>query len=158
RGFDGVQWDVSFSPLVERLTRGVGLWYFYAAGNHDAPATADRAVGLRNTLAAVSKLIPAEGSTRRLNGYLTYTVGYGNVFAMAIDSNIADDPTQLEWIASQLDRLDRSRYRHVVAFFHHPMFSSGPHGGRSPGASSNSNSSDNVEAETAGMRRLYGPL
>jgi hypothetical protein len=93
-----------------------------------------------------------------LNGYLTYTVGYGNVFAMAIDSNIADDRTQLAWISSQLDQLDRSRYRHIVAFFHHPMFSSGPHGGSSPGASAAASSTDNVEAQTAAMRSLYGPL
>ena len=42
-----------------------------SAGNHDAPALpASRAIGLRNTIAAVSKLIPAEGSPRRLNGVL----------------------------------------------------------------------------------------
>jgi Calcineurin-like phosphoesterase len=159
RGIETLQWDVSFSPLVEKLTRGVGVWYFYAAGNHDAPALpASRAIGLRNTMAAVSKLIPAEGSPRRLSGYLTYTVGYGNVFAMAIDSNIADDRTQLAWITNQLEQLDRSRYRHIVAFFHHPMFSSGPHGGSSPGASSASGAADNVEAQTAAMRSLYGPL
>jgi hypothetical protein len=159
RGTESVQWDVSFSPLVEKLTRGVGLSYFYAAGNHDAPAlSGGRAAGLRNTLAAVSKLIPAEGSSRRLSGYLTYTVGYGNVFAMAIDSNIADDKTQLAWITSQLEQLDRTRYRHIIAFFHHPMFSSGPHGGSSPGAAPASSSTDNVEAQTAAMRRLYGEL
>jgi hypothetical protein len=159
KGTESVQWDVSFSPLVEKLTRGAGLGYFYAAGNHDAPALpASRATGLRNTMAAVSKLIPAEGSSRRLNGYLTYAVGFGNVFFMAIDSNIGDDRTQLAWITSQLEQLDRSRYRHVIAFFHHPMFSSGPHGGSSPGASSASSSTDNVEIQTAAMRSLYGPL
>jgi hypothetical protein len=42
----------------------------------------------------MAKLIPTEGSPRRLNGYPTYAVGYGNSFFIALDSNIADDALQ----------------------------------------------------------------
>jgi len=91
--------------------------------------------------------MPAEGSRRRLAGYPTYAVGYGNLFAIAIDSNIASDPTQLAWVTEQLDRLDRTRYRHLVAFFHHPVFSSGPHGGPA-----------HLEPPTIAIRESYMPL
>ena len=86
-------------------------------------------VGLRNYLAAIGNLIPPVGAPRRLEGYPTYAFGYGNAFFIALDSNIATDDKQYEWTKSQLEGLDRARYRHVVAFFHHPFFSSGPHGG-----------------------------
>jgi hypothetical protein len=112
---------------------------------------------LHNTLAAISKLIPPEGSPRRLNGYPTYAFGFGNLFAMAIDSNIASDATQLAWVVDQLEHLDRARYRHVVVFFHHPPFSSGPHGGIPPGTPAGS-ARDNAEPETIALRTLYGPL
>jgi hypothetical protein len=107
----------------------------------------------------MAKLIPAEGSPRRLSGYPTYAFGYGNLFAIAIDSNIAADPLQLEWVTDQLRHLDRTRYRHVILFFHHPLFSSGPHGGASgvPTAAA-ADAPDNVEKQTAAMRELYGPL
>jgi hypothetical protein len=160
RGTEGAQWNVSFSPLIEKLTGRGNVPYFFAVGNHDVTPNAAgdpaRALGLHNTLAAMSKLIPPEGSPRRLNGYATYAFGYGNLFAIAIDSNIASDVTQLGWVTDQLEHLDRTRYRHVIAFFHHPLFSSGPHGGVSPGPSASTE--DNVERPTAAMRSLYGPL
>jgi hypothetical protein len=157
RGSETEQWDVSFSPLIGRLTRDAGLPYFFAVGNHDEPAQA-RSLGLGNVLAAMSKLIPPEGSPRRLNGYPTYAFGFGNLFAIAIDSNIAADMTQLAWVTDQLEHLDRRRYRHVLAFFHHPIFSSGPHGGSAPGPSSQTMAEDSVEPQTAALRRLYAPL
>lgn len=160
RGNEGVQWNVSFTPLIDKLTKA-DLPYFFALGNHDVPAGSPgdwrRAVGLHNTLSAVAKLVPPEGSRRRLNGYLTYAFGFGQLFAIAIDSNIADDETQLAWVTAQLEQLDRTRYRHVIVFFHHPPFSAGPHGGVSPGPSLTS-TVDNVEAQTAAIRRFYGPL
>ena len=77
-GTAGAQWNLSFSPVIERLTRDANLPYFLAAGNHDVtsgPAGDPlRALGLHNMLAAMSKLIPPEGSPRRLNGYATYAV------------------------------------------------------------------------------------
>jgi hypothetical protein len=162
RGTEGAQWNVSFSPLIEKLTRRGNVPYFFAVGNHDVTPNAagdpTRALGLHNSLAAISRLIPPEGSPRRLNGYATYAFGYGNLFAIAIDSNIASDVTQLGWVADQLEHLDRTRYRHVVVFFHHPLFSSGPHGGVSPGLSAGPATEDNVERPTASLRSLYGPL
>jgi 3',5'-cyclic AMP phosphodiesterase CpdA len=156
----GEQLNVGFSPVIEKITREANLPYFFAAGNHDTGTfmgPAQRAIGLHNTLAAISRLIPSEGSPRRLNGYPTYAFGYGNLFAIAIDSNIPSDPLQLAWVTDQLERLDRRRYRHVIAFFHHPPFSSGPHGGVSPGPNV-SETEDNVERETAAVRALYAPL
>ena len=155
-GADSAEWP-SFTPLIEKLTRGAGVPYFFTLGNHDVRSgDFGRALGLQNTLAAMSKLVPAEGSPRRLNGYLTYAVGFGNLFAIAVDSNIASDKKQLAWVTHQLEQLDRTRYRHVVAFFHHPMLSSGPHGGNAPGPSAAGG--DSVEPASAAMRNLYEPL
>src|SRR6202049_2984177 len=137
RGTEGAQWNVSFSPLIDKLIARGNVPYFFAVGNHDVTTNSAgdpaRALGLHNTLAAMSRLIPPEGSPHRLNGYRTHAFGYANLFAIAIDSNIALDVTQLGWVTDQLEHLDRTRYRHVIAFFHHPLFSSGPHGGVSPG-------------------------
>ena len=150
-GGDAHQWNSSFNPLINRLTVEGGVPYFPVAGNHDVtPAlTADapeRQPGLRNYLDAFSALIPANGSRRRLSGYPTYAVAYGNTFVLAIDSNIAADDKQYQWVKGQLEGLDRSRYVNVIALFHHPPFSSGPHGG------------SNVEAPTAALRSRYMPL
>jgi hypothetical protein len=149
RGGEALRWG-SFNALIERLTLQGGVSYFFAVGNHDVtgrplgdPA---REEGLQNTLAAMSKLMPQEGSPRRLHGYPTYAFGYGNTFVIALDSNIAEDPIQLDWVTRQLEGLDRSRYIHVMAAFHHPPLSSGPHGG------------DIVEPQTEAIRRLYMPL
>jgi len=150
RGANGAMWNVSFSPVIERLTREGGVPLFFSVGNHDVsgmPAgDPARMMGLHNTLTAFSRLMPPEGSPRRLSGYPTYTFGYGNSFFIALDSNIANDALQLAWVTDQLEHLDRSRYRHIVAFFHHPPFSSGPHGG------------DHVEPQSAAIRRSYMPL
>ena len=150
-GRDPTQWNVSFVRLINRLTREAGLPYFLAPGNHDVTSSADlnsaqRLLGLSNYLSAMSRLIPPDGATRRLDGYPTYAVGFGNTFVLALDSNIAQDPTQFAWAAAQLEGLDRERYVHVVAFFHHPAYSSGPHGGSV------------VERPTAAVRATWMPL
>ena len=91
RGIDAERWDV-FRPLAERITRGLDLPFFFVPGNHDVTVTvADRdpgihAMGLHNTLSAISRLIPPEGSPRRLSGYGTFAVGYGNLFIIGFDS------------------------------------------------------------------------
>jgi len=152
RGATAEMWNVGFSPIVERLTRDANIPYFFTVGNHDVTTQPlgdpQRTLGLRNTLTAMAHLIPPEGSPRRLDGYPTYAFGYGNTFAIAFDSNVASDTAQLAWVTSQLEHLDRARYRHVIAFFHHPVFSSGPHGG----------TQDKVEGSTAALRSLYMPL
>ena len=150
-GRNAAQWNVSFVGLVNRLTTEGGVPYFLAPGNHDVTSADDlaspgRAEGLRNYLAAMARLIPPDGATRRLAGYPTYAFGYGNTFVLAIDSNIADDSVQFAWARAQLEGLDRRRYTHVVAFFHHPAFSSGPHGGAI------------VESPTARVRARWMPL
>src|SRR5262245_2284649 len=150
RGANGQMWNVSFTPIIEKLSRA-NLHYFFSVGNHDVSGmpAGDRArqQGLHNTLTVMSKLIPPEGTSRRLGGYPSYGVGYGNTFLLAIDSNIASDPFQLAWATDQLERLDRARYQHIVAFFHHPTFSSGPHQG-----------SAHVEPPSQAIRDLYVPL
>jgi hypothetical protein len=164
RGQNGTMWNVGFTPIIERLTRGANVPYFFTAGNHDVttmPAgDPQRAIGLHNTLTAMSRLIPGEGSPRRLAGYLTYSVGYGNTFLIAIDSNIASDATQLAWVADQLAGLDRVRYRHLIALFHHPPYSSGPHSGASAASAAGTGvkAPDRVEAQTIALRALYMPL
>ena len=164
RGPSAAMWNVSFTPIIDRLTRGANLPYFFSVGNHDVtgmPAgDPGRALGLHNTLTAMSKLLPPEGSARRLSGYPTYAFGFGNAFFIAFDSNIASDPVQLAWVTDQLEHLDRARYHHVVAFFHHVVFSSGPHSGASaePAPGTGQKAPDRVEAQTTELRALYMPL
>ena len=164
RGQSAAMWNVSFSPVIERLTRGANIPYFFSVGNHDVgtmpPGDPGRAVGLHNTLTAMSRIIPPEGSPRRLAGYPTYAFGYGNTFVIAFDSNIASDAIQFSWVADQLDRLDRARYHHVIAFFHHPPYSSGPHGGGSadPVPGTGRKAPDRTEAQTTAIRTMYMPL
>lgn len=137
------QWNVSFVPLINRLTTEGGVAYFLVPGNHEVTT---RPEGLQNYLDAVSKLIPPEGSARRLTGYTTYSFGYGNTFVLALDANIAADETQYLWIKSQIEGLDRSRYVNVIVFCHQAPFSSGPHGG------------SNIEPQTIVLRERYMPL
>jgi len=150
-GLDPKQWNVSFVSLIDRITTEGGVPYFLAPGNHDVTGAPDldspgRKKGLDNYLSAVGRLIPPDGASRRLSGYPTYAVGYGNVFAISFDSNIAGDETQFDWIKGQLEGLDRKRYTVVVAVFHHPVFSSGPHGGAK------------VESQSRILREKYMPL
>ena len=142
-GQDPKQWNVSFVPLINRLTTEGGVPYFLVPGNHEATTTE---AGLRNYLNAVSTLIPPDGSPRRLQGSTTYSFGYGNTFVLALDANIANDEKQYQWVKSQLEGLDRSRYLNVVVFCHQAPFSSGPHGG------------PRVEPPTAELRTRYMPL
>ncbi len=149
-GADVAQWNTSFIPVIERLTRGAGLPFIFAVGNHDVggrPAgDPDREARLRNVNAAMSKLWPPEGSVRRLTGYPTFAVGFGQMFFIAFDSNIPEDPIQLDWVTKQLAGLNRQRFPIVVALFHHPPFTTGSHGGPV------------IEKESAAVRRLYLPL
>jgi hypothetical protein len=150
-GSIATQWSVSYVPLINRLTQEGGVPYFLSMGNHDVGNATDladprRLAGLRNALKANEALIPPEGSPRRLKGYPTYSFGFGNTFVVALDSDIPDDSVQFAWVRGQLDGLDRRRYTNVVLFFHHPAFSSGPHGGT------------HVERQTASIRTRWMPL
>lgn len=150
-GRDPRQWNASFVGLVNRITREGGVPYFLAPGNHDVTNAAEldapgRRVGLRNYLSAVAQLIPPDSASRRLAGYPTFAFGYGNTFVIGFDSDIAEDSTQFAWVRAQLEGLDRGRYVNVVALFHHPVFSSGSHGGAT------------VERPTAVLRARWMPL
>ncbi len=145
------QLNVSYIPLINRLTQDGGVPYFLSVGNHDVGSATDlndarRVSGLRNYFAANARLIPAEGSPRRLSNYPTYAFGFGNTFFIAFDSAIPNDETQFAWVKAQLEGLDRKRYVNIALFFHHPPFSSGPHGGA------------NLESQAAGIRSKWMPL
>jgi hypothetical protein len=146
----GNQWNVSFNPLIERLIQEGRVPYLFAVGNHDVGGmpvrSPERDAGLRNAAAAMARLWPLEGTSRRLTGYPTFAFGYGRYFFIALDSNIASDPAQFNWVKRQLETLDRQRFRHVVALFHHPVLTTGPHGGPL------------VEPQSQALRRMYMPL
>ncbi|MEO8564256.1 MAG: metallophosphoesterase [bacterium] len=150
-GSIAAQWSVSYVPLINRLTQEGGVPYFLSVGNHDVGnatelTDARRVAGLRNYFAANAALIPPNGSPRRLAGYPTFAFGYGNTFVIAFDSAIPDDSTQFAWVKGQLERLDRTRYVNVALFYHHPAFSSGPHGG------------SRIESQAASIRARWMPL
>jgi hypothetical protein len=144
RGADATKWNVSYVPLINRLTQDGDVPYFFSVGNHDVAG--GRETGMCNTFAANRNLLPPEGSPHRMRGWPTYGFGYGNTWFLAFDSNVADDTTQLAWVRSELEKLDRRRYPNVVAFYHHPAFSSGPHGGAV------------VERQSAALRALWHPM
>ena len=148
-------WNVRLHLTARPLAGAAWLAVSVATGGGAQAAAAPRAAaldnparreGLGNYLRAMAQLIPPDGATRRLAGYPAYAFGYGNTFVLAIDSNIAEDSVQFAWATSQLAGLDRRRYPHVVAFFHHPVFSSGPHGAAI------------VERPTAALRARWMPL
>jgi hypothetical protein len=129
RGSDARMWNISYTPIIERLTRDAGIPYFLTLGNHDVlPGRNGGASGRNNSLRAMSNLYPPVGSARRLGESATFAFGIGPVFIVAIDSNAADDRNQFSWVSAQLDALDRRRFKTVVAFLHHAPYTSGPHG------------------------------
>lgn len=147
----GQQWNVSFTPLIERLIKSGGVPYLFAVGNHDVTSSSDRndegrRLGLANTSAAMANLWPREGTARRLAGYPTYTFAYGPFFFIVLDSNIVEDQAQFEWVSAQLRAVDRRRFPEVAVVFHHPPITSGEHGGPT------------VEPQSEALRRLYMPL
>jgi hypothetical protein len=146
----GNQWNTSFNPLIERLIHEGRVPYLFAVGNHDVGGmpvrSPERDAGLRNAAAAMARLWPLEGTSRRLTGYPTFAFGYGRYFFIVLDSNIASDPAQFNWVKRQLETLDRLRFRHIVAVFHHPVLTTGPHGGPL------------VEPQSQALRRMYMPL
>jgi 3',5'-cyclic AMP phosphodiesterase CpdA len=150
-GGDPKQWNVSFVGLINRITAEGGVPYFLAPGNHDVTGSGDlnspgRRNALGNYLRAMQQLIPPDKNARRLDGYPTYAFGYGNTFVLAFDSNIAGDSVQYAWVKKQLEGLDRKRYVNIIAFMHHPVYSTGPHGGSI------------IERPTAELRARYMPL
>lgn len=133
-GSIAAQFQVSYIPLINQLTQHGGVPYFAAVGNHDVGSGRDtldarRAAGLRNFDATNARLIPPNGSPSRLAHYPSYAFAFGNTYVITFDSDIPEDTVQFHWVAQQLAQVDRQRYTNVVVLFHHPPFSSGPHGG-----------------------------
>jgi hypothetical protein len=150
-GEKAAQWNTSFIPIIDKLIQNADVPYFLVPGNHDVGTATthdapQRQVGLKNFYDAMQKLLPLEGSPRRLAGYPVFSFGYGNTFVVGLDSNLIGDQPQFDWVKAQLDGLDRVRYKHLIVFFHQTLFSSGPHGG------------GNVEPQTTEMRSRYMPL
>jgi hypothetical protein len=145
------QWNRSFTPLIEHLIQKGRVPYFFAVGNHDVTSAAERhdegrRLGLANTAAAMAKLWPPEGTSGRMAGYPTYSFAYGPMFFIVLDSNIGNDPEQLQWVSSQLDSIDPVRYPIIAAVFHHPPITSGEHGGPT------------TEPQSKVIRERYMPL
>jgi hypothetical protein len=150
-GQNAKEWNVSFIPLINRLTTEGGVSYFLAPGNHDVSHAAtidapERKQPLKNYLAALSALIPQDGSPHRLANYPAFSFSYGNTFVIGLDANIAGDQKQFEWVKGQLEGVNQRRYVNVIAFCHQAPFSSGPHGG------------PEVEPPTVELRNKYMPL
>jgi hypothetical protein len=146
RGNDARMWNVSYTPVIERLTRDAGIPYFLALGNHDVLAGRNGGPNGRDiSLRAMENLYPPEGSPRRFGRSATFAFGVGPVFVVAIDSNTADDPGQVAWVSSQLEGLDRRRYKTIVGLLHHAPYTSGPHGVA-------------VEPQTLAVRTQWMPL
>ena len=145
------QWNVSYTPLVDRLTVEADIPLFLGVGNHDVTqasnvGSGDRINGLCNYFAATAKLIPQPGSAHRLPDYPTYGFGFANTFFLTFDADVANATTQFFWVKSELEHLDRKRYPNVVVFLHQPPISSGPHGG------------PRTEPAAATLRTFYMPL
>ena len=143
------QLNTSFIDVVSRLTQEGNVPYYFIPGNHDVTTALSVGVpardeGLKNYLAMMAKIIPPDGSPRRLAGYPTYAFGYGNTFVIGLDSNISPDETQFNWVKSQLEGLNRNRYVNVIVFLHHAPFTSGGH--------------RTAELATQGIRIRYMPL
>ena len=72
-GQNAKEWNVSFTPLIDRLTTEENVPYFLAPGNHDVSSAltvdaAQRGPALKNYFDVVSELIPRDGSAHRLAG------------------------------------------------------------------------------------------
>lgn len=151
-GRDARRWNSGFVSLINRITTEGRVPVFMTPGNHDMSESpefnpAQSRDLLANYLQAAAQLIPPPaGARRRLAGYPCYAFGYGNSFFVALDSNLAVNRTQLDWLTNQLASVDRQRYTNVFAFWHHPPYSSGPHGGA------------NVEPITAMLRTNFMPV
>lgn len=150
-GLIAQQLNVSYVDLINRITTDGGIPYFLAPGNHDVTGAltvenALRIKGVKNFLEMNANLLPPDGSLRRLDGYPVFAFAYGNTFVLAMDTQIAGDEKQFQWIKQQLEGLDRKRYKNLLVYGHHPFFSSGPHGGA------------HVEEATKIMREKYAPL
>ena len=59
-------------------------------------------------------------------GYYTYRKGMWQVFSLNSNGDSVDTRSQIDWLGRELAAAGASTC--TIAYFHHPMFSSGPHG------------------------------
>jgi predicted phosphodiesterase len=91
------KFELPYKPLLD-----AGVKFYASLGNHDNPN--ERFYKLFN-----------------MNGQNYFTIKKGNVHFFVLDSNYMD-PKQLDWIETQL-RTSKSPWK--IAYFHHPLYSSG---------------------------------
>ncbi len=91
-----------FEEPYKALT-DAGVKFYACLGNHDQPGT------------------QKEYKPFNMNEEQYYTFTKGNVRFFALDSNYMDKP-QLDWLAHELE-LSKSNWK--IAYFHHPLYSSG---------------------------------
>lgn len=86
-----------------------------APGNHDYRTT--DAAGYFNYFGTRA------GADRK--GYYSFDLGAWHILSLNSNRELEADAAQLQWIEADLRR---NRQRCVLAYWHHPRFSSGPHG------------------------------
>jgi hypothetical protein len=93
-----------YKPLLDK-----GVTFYAALGNHDRD-------------------LEIHFKPFNMNDTDHYTFDQGNARFVALNSNHPDDPEQIKWLDSVFTNAG-DKWR--VAFFHHPLYSSGQHGAES---------------------------
>lgn len=91
------KFDIPYKPLLDK-----GVQFYASLGNHDNPNEISYA-------------------PFNMNGKRYYTFTKGNAEFFVLDSNYMD-PGQLSWLK---DELQKSNAEWKIAYFHHPLYSSG---------------------------------
>lgn len=91
------KFELPYKPLLDE-----GVQFYASLGNHDNPNEISYA-------------------PFNMNGKRYYTFSKGNAEFFVLDSNYMD-PSQLSWLG---DALQKSRSEWKIAYFHHPLYSSG---------------------------------
>jgi hypothetical protein len=100
-----------------------------AAGNHEGGDAAGNYEGYFDYFGNGGFATPdvANGAAgARGQGYYSYDVGPWHLVALNSDLSSTASPAQLTWL--QNDLLAQPADRCILAFFHHPLFTDGPHG------------------------------
>lgn len=93
-----------YRPLLDR-----GVQFYAALGNHDRDSE-------------------RHFKPFNMNGHTYYAFNKGNARFVVLNSNQPSDQTQLKWLDTALGDTG-SKWR--IAYFHHPLYSSGQHAGQS---------------------------
>ena len=147
----GQQWNVSFTPLIERLIKKGGVPYLVRRGKprrHVLQRSERRGspTGAREHVRRDGEPVAARGNRSQADGLSHLHLRLWVVLLHRARHEHCRDQVQFEWVSAQLRAVDRSRFPEVVAVFHHPPITSGQHGGPT------------VEPQSEALRRLYLPL